>query len=193
MRTFFLFSALIGCALAGTASALPTQTFATFADPSGNAASPLFSMTSDLSYIEGSWTETGLTLQVPFTGETFTDVTFQMPGVSVDAFGHSAAGYIEFFDNASAPLMRIDFGVGTLSEFAFGARDTLANPGNVTITYPYGSQPVLSSESFAFSFTNFLDDVGDISVTAAFTSSAIPEPASLALLALGCLALLRRR
>ncbi|MBI5864061.1 MAG: PEP-CTERM sorting domain-containing protein, partial [Planctomycetes bacterium] len=51
----------------------------------------------------------------------------------------------------------------------------------------------LSQEAFAFSFANPVGTPENYTATASFTSSAIPEPASIALLAIGGLLALRRR
>lgn len=180
---------VLGVVLALTAAASAgTMTFATFADPAANSASPSFQMADDYSSLSAAWSGPGLTLEVPFAGQVYTDVRFLLTGSDP-----AQPGYVDFWNN-TGPIMQVAFASATLSEFGFGARDTTAAPGRVEITYyPWGSfNP--TNESFAFSFSNFVDDgQGRITATAAFTSSAIPEPATLAFLAMGCLPLIRRR
>lgn len=188
MKHYSRILAVIGVlALASTASAT-TMTFATFADPAANANQPLFQYAADYSSVQAAWTQPGLTLEVPFAGQTFSDVQFQLYGANP-----SQTGYIEFWTN-SGPLMRVDFSSAALSEFSFGARDTFANSGVVEITYyPWGGSVDLTEEAFAFSFTNIVETPQGITATAAFTSSAVPEPTTFVVLGLGCVVMLRRR
>jgi hypothetical protein len=51
----------------------------------------------------------------------------------------------------------------------------------------------LSQETFNFSFANFVQNANGATATAAFTSSAVPEPASIAAIGLGLAAMIRRR
>jgi hypothetical protein len=194
--THLLAVAAVLLLLANTASA-STMTFATFADPSGDSANPLFQMTEDLDLVSGGYSGLGLTLQIPFTGEVFNDVTFDMPAVAADPLSGwtLAPGVVQFFDGQDV-LLTITFQSARLTEFSFGARNTVANPNNVDIVYS-GFTPdfELTNESFAFSFTNFDETTtpGWITTTASFTSAAIPEPATVVFLVLGCLAMIRLR
>ena len=90
-----------------------------------------------------------------------------------------------------AGIAAISFSGGTLtSPSTFGASDFVGQ--NVVFSGPI-IPAGLSQESFAFSFANPVGTIEDYTVTAAFTSSAVPEPASIALLALGALVAIRRR
>jgi hypothetical protein len=194
-RHAHLLAVAAGLLCLANAAPASTLTFATFADPSGNSANPLFWMTQD--QVSAEYSGQGLTLQIPFISTTptsFVDVTFKMDEIAV-VNGVTGPGSIEFLDADGLWLLTITFQKATLSEFAFGARNKPADPENVDIIYrgfPSGFD--LTEESFAFSFTNFVDyPSGLTTTTASFTSAAIPEPATLAFLGLGCLAMIRLR
>ncbi|MBI4579246.1 MAG: PEP-CTERM sorting domain-containing protein [Planctomycetes bacterium] len=196
MRTSVILGIVADTVLVGAAGTFATTfTVATFADPSPGSSSPLFSLhfdgSGDLDSVQGSWSGTGLTLQVPFDGSVYPDATFSMPAVSVNAAGQAGPGHVEFYDQTAALILTIDWISGTANEFGIGAQDTTTSPGNVTIQYKNFS---LVSESFAFSFAN-QQDVGDdtMTTTAAFTSSAFPEPTTMVALGIGSLALLVQR
>lgn len=195
-RHAFALAAAAGLLVLVNTSAATTLTFATFADPSGTASNPLFTMTEALDSVSASYSGTGLTLQVPFTGDVFTDVTFNMPQVAVDAVTGLtlAPGSIEFYQGANL-IMTINYRSARLTEFGFGARNRATDPDNVEIVYS-GFPPSfeLTEESFAFSFANYATPAqGWVTTTASFTSSAIPEPATLVVLGIGFVAMLRRR
>jgi hypothetical protein len=174
-----------------------TFTVATFADPAPNASAPLFSLTGNT--LSGGWSGTGLSLDVPVAGVVYHDATFAFSDLTVlDGDGTLSGGTIEFFDSLSNSVLTIDF-VGaqmlSFSEppitviFGFAAADSANH--DVSFAGP-GVPGGLTEELFAFSFAN-PRTVGETTTwTASFTSSAIPEPASLVLLALGA-AVLRRR
>ncbi|MDD5134371.1 MAG: PEP-CTERM sorting domain-containing protein, partial [Phycisphaerae bacterium] len=117
----------------------------------------------------------------------------------LNAFGDTGSGEINFYANGSSanPLLVINFGSGYVDTFNFGA-DAIFIANNVTIT---GSQITgdLSDESFSFAFANPAhlegsEDWNDgFTATAAFTSSAVPEPATIALLTLGALSLIKTK
>lgn len=191
-------------ALSGALAQASTVTIATFADPSRDSGNPLFTVDIVANYITGSWddTETGLSLEIPYSGNTFPDAFFTMTSVSYTgaiAGGQTGGGTIKFFADgqsmSTTPLIQIDFDSAHVTPTGFGAIDQFY-ADDVTIT---GSEIVgfLTDEAFSFSFANQLPLGGDWdnghTATASFTSSAVPEPATIALLGLGALSLLRRK
>jgi hypothetical protein len=187
-------AALVAVLASAGTSVASSMTFATFSDPSTSASDFMFLMPSDYSGLRGSWTVPGLTLQVPFAGQTFNDVKFELTTTSGDL---TQPGRIDFSTSTGDKLMTVAFTSATLAEFGFGARDTVANPDRVEITYyPWGLDWNPTNEMFSFSFANVAEyqSSGDyLTATAAFSSSAIPEPTTVALLAIGCAILIRRR
>ena len=192
-------------ALSGALAQASTVTIATFADPSMDSANPLF--TVDIvanDEITGGWddTETGLSLEIPYSGNTFPNAFFTMTPVSYTgaiAGGQTGGGIIKFFADgqsmSTTPLIQIDFDLAHVTPFSFGGMDQFY-ADDVTITGSEIAGP-LTDESFAFSFANQVPISGDwnngYTATASFTSSAVPEPATIALLGLGALSLLRRK
>jgi PEP-CTERM motif len=188
-----------------SANAKASTTIATFADPSGNAGNPLFTVNFSSGTLTGGWGDdkTGLTLQIPYSGNTFTDAWFEMDPVHITTTsamaGQTDAGVINFYKNGpptAVPLLVVSFENGSVSRYGFGADDAKFIANNVTIT---GSEiaGTLSEEEFSFSFVNLAKLQGHTSwndgftSTAAFTSSAVkitnyvPEPATMMLLAFG--------
>jgi hypothetical protein len=186
----------IALAVAGV-SAVNAATIATFADPSPNGTQPLFTFSSGggTGTLSGSWTSTGLLLETPgLPAGDFPNAKFIMDPVSATG-GPSVwtlgAGRIRFQDSGGTDQMFISFSGGTLtSPVGFGGSDFVGL--DVSFSGPIVTSP-LSGEAFAFSFANPVGTPANYTATAAFTSSAVPEPASIALLALGGLLALRRR
>jgi len=187
-----------GSAQAGSA------TVATFADPSGSADDPLFTVNWTNDTVNGGWADSksGLDLQISLTGVPFEDAWFEMDEIDITSsvvfggytYGETGEGEIRFYADGSTtdPLLRIYFETSFIATQFFGADDFVAD--NVTIT---GSAiPLaLSYEQFSFSFANVTDlpDDSGFTATASFTSSAVPEPATLCLLGLGGLFIRRKR
>jgi hypothetical protein len=187
-----------------SADAKASLTIATFADPN-NSANPLFTVDFLNSSLTGGWDfgKTGLTLEIPYSDNTFTDAWFEMTGevtpeVILNASGDTGGGEINFYayGTTTNPLLTIIFESGYVDSFNFGADEFFGE--NVTIS---GSEitGTLSEEEFSFTFANkaFLPGSGTFNdgftATAAFTSSAVPEPATVCILGLGALSLLSRK
>ena len=195
---------------------MDSMTMATFDDPSTGSSSPLFKVDFGPAQMKftGGWGDdkTGLTLETPVGA--FADAWFKMSDVTilgtttisgVGKFGHVGSGTINFYANNTSisPLVSIEFESGLVSRYDFDGSDETPDGDiiaeNITISgsaIPY----TLSDEQFSFSFANVAKLQGHTSLndgftaTAAFTSSAeIPEPATLCLLGLGALNLLRSK
>jgi len=171
---------------------------ATFSDPSGNNVNPLFEVNFTEMTINGGWTDTqiGLALEIPYSGNTFADAWFEMTEVIIlNASGDTSGGVINFYADGTSinPLLVVTFENGYVDSFNLAADEFFAQ--NVTIT---GSEIIgtLSEEEFSFSFANKVILPGPnegFTATAAFTSSAIPEPATITMLGFGVLSLVRRK
>lgn len=191
------FVVILSC---GSAQAVPV-TIATFADPA-DGSTPLFTVDLVANFIVGGWddSKTGLTLQIPYSGNTYTDAFFTMTLVTYAGGitgGSTSDGTIQFFaDGGTTPLIQIHFESGHVTPFGFGAMD-MFYLDDVTIT---GSEITgsLTDESFMFGFGNQLPLGGDwnngYTATAAFTSSAeAPEPATLVLLGMAGICVFTRK
>lgn len=209
-RTIALIGTVVLMIIAGAVHA-ESFTVATFADPSLSASNPLFSVVwpgTSAGTVNGGWVDGkgGLTLEIPFAGLTFDNAWFEMDELAITGtasifgqkFGQTGEGQIRFYEEGSSddPLLVLDFDTALVSLFGMGASETDFF-ASVTITGSVIPSP-LSDEAFSFSFANIAPLNGNVNTkgftaTSAFTSSAIPEPASLALLALGALMLRKRK
>jgi MYXO-CTERM domain-containing protein len=108
-------------------------------------------------------------------------------------FASLGPGQIDLWDSSNNLLMTITFSGGLLSSsFGFGSSEFQGN--NVTFSGPILGGDVFTNEAFAFSFANPVATQTGYQATASFTSSAnVPAPAGLAALAMGGLAIGRRR
>lgn len=176
-------------------------TIATFSDPALNATTPLFSFNSTSMTLSGGWALPGLTLQTPglIGGGSYGNATFNMTTLNLTATAapnlySTGAGSVQFFDAGFNALMTISFTSGYFTNpLSVGASDFGATFNNVTFTGPMVPAG-LTNEQFAFSFANPTNIGNNVTTyTSSFTSSAVPEPASMTALALGAVAMLRRR
>ena len=189
--------ALVVMAISASAFAGPVSvTIASFADPSIGASEPLFTINYDTHRINGSWSGTGMTLEVPVAGLTYENATFVMDELVIPD-NPSELGYyttnggseIRFFAEG-IEVMKIEFNKMWVEGRDSGLDADDAYSDGVTISgIGIG---VLKEESFGFTFAN-TESNGVFNATASFTSSAVPEPATMAILALGGLMLRRRR
>lgn len=179
---------------------------ATFGDPGNTAATPMFTVDfrPAQNKLTGGWAygNTGLTLEF-YNGHNFENVWFEMTDVPLfSAPGNTGGGEINFYENGSTtgPLLTIIFESGYVDYGNFGANvifdaDGVEFSGSEIIPGTFSEE-----QYFSFGFVNktYLPDSTDwndgfIAATAAFTSSAIPEPTTICLLGFGALTFLRRR
>ena len=198
----FLFGLLVLFVGAGTFC--NATTIATFADPAIDGSTPLFTVGTGT--VDGGWddTQTGLTLEVVFSGNTYSDAFFEMGQLTYNSStGVTSSGTIKFFEDGAStsgiPLIQIDFDSGQVFPTNFSAMDLFFANG-VTIS---GSEietvlledELLVDESFSFAFANQTINGGGFTATSSFTSSAnvIPEPATICLLSLGFVMIRKRK
>jgi len=190
--------ALQGLATVATMLAVGTAgagTIATFSDPASDGGTGLFTIIGNT--LSGEWNGQGLNLIAPIDSfHVYPDATFTMSDLTfLDSFGGVLTpGFIQFYDGSHSPILRIDFDSARIFEpFGFGATVFAAQGGTVTFNGTLLPHPITDAETFVFSFANQTPVPGGYSYTAAFTSSGVPEPASLLLLLVGAVAFSRRR
>jgi hypothetical protein len=165
-------------------------TVATFADPAADGSMWLFDLSG--TSFTGGWSGLNLALEMPITGSVWHNATFTMTPLNVISPGLLSPGTIWFYKSQAdggGLALQIDFNAALLAPFGWGASDVFGQI--VTISGP-GIPSGLTAETFAFSFANPVATEDGFTYTASFTSSAVPEPASLLLLALGALQVFRR-
>ena len=185
-------------------------TVATFADPALGGDTPLFTVEfSSLAgpgFLSGGWADSqvGLDLEIVWTGALpYENAFFIFEPIAYYGDmtgGATEAGVIEFYEDGDDPedvdaLLRLEFGSAHLSLGGVYAHSIFVDNVKISGT---GIPDILDMEEFSFGFANKEPVGGDgwcgatgFTATAAFTSSAIPEPISLGLLTLGSLVLLR--
>ncbi|MFA5251981.1 MAG: PEP-CTERM sorting domain-containing protein [Phycisphaerae bacterium] len=192
-KAFTSLLVMVIVALSCSSAQATVVTIATFADPAVNKNTQLFTVNLGTDLITGGWgdAQTGLTLQIPYSVNTYIDAFFTMTNVAYSGGitgGSTGGGTIKFFANgqstSTTPLLQIEFDAGHVTPFGFGAMDMFYFD-DVIITGSEITGP-LTDESFAFSLGNLSPLGGNwnngYTATAAFTSSAVPEPATIILL-----------
>lgn len=196
---------LAGLGLLGLAGAVSAQSFtlATFADPTLDATTPMItflsSNTNPLNLsgtLSGSWTGSGLTLITPnLPGGPFANARFSLATAGGGAIsvsnGAVSAGVVTFRNSANAVLFSINFQSAVYNNSGVGG-NFLINSG-ISFTNGLLNVSNFTNGAFGFAFANPTTSGNQITYTASFTSSAVPEPASLAALGLGAIALIKRR
>lgn len=205
-----LMIALVVVITSTAVAGLQSVTVASFADPSGDSFQSLFTSNynDDIGQgtINGGWSGTGLTLLVPVANLVYTDVTFTMSELTFSgetvARGVTTAPttsnpYVISFFSGITEVMTVTFDSLFIESRHSGldAQDIYGD--NVTITgIGIGK---LTNEHFGFTFVNITSGSETFDATASFTSSATidtsptPEPATMAIFALGALMLRKRR
>lgn len=195
------FGVLLAAGLLLVASAQAGFTVATFSSPSSGSSAPLFTVDWSNNSVTGGWDDsrTNLTLEFvwPVAG-VFNNVWFEMDDLVITSqpvaqeYGITSGGTITFYEDGTAtdPLMTITFASGYVNKFGFGSDDAVFSGSMIPYT--------LSEEQFSFSFAAIqslkkIRGFEAFSATAAFNSSAIPEPATLAILGVGALVVFGRR
>lgn len=192
---------LLTTLVAACATSQATITIATFADPASGSATPMFRYNATLGTIRADWLTNGLTLEHPgfIGGGSTADVKMRMNPLTLTAVIPGAvftsnAGAINFWTTSEAsPIFTITFSSAVFTfPVSLGSADFQAN--NVAFSGP-NVPSGLSQEQFGFSFANVVptQSGNGYTMSSSFTSSAVPEPASLAVLGLGLLAIRRKK
>jgi hypothetical protein len=196
-----LLSAVLVLVIASMSQA-QVVTIATFEDPSGSSANPLFTIDSDSGEINGGWadSQTGLNLNIAYAGAVYEDAWFEMSTLTYGGgySGVTSNGTVTFHADGDAstatPILEVVFSSANLSPGGVSSSELFF--ANVTIAISgVDITNELSQEAFGFTFANqvLTPENNGFTATAAFTSSAIPEPITIALLGFGGLLLARKR
>lgn len=198
METFMKKGIILTLAMVAAAASHASFTVATFADPSNSSTNPLFSFNANTSTLTGGWSGTGLTLQTPglIGGGSLNDVKFVMTPITTTNIGPGVfvtnGGNIKFYtSDINNPDFTVNFDSAILvNPLNFGTSEFIGS--NVSFTGP-NVPSGLSEESFGFTFANQRVNQGVYTYTAAFTSSAVPEPATMIAIATGIAGVVARR
>ncbi|MCU0315972.1 MAG: PEP-CTERM sorting domain-containing protein [Fimbriimonadaceae bacterium] len=191
-------------AVVGASAMAQTFTVATFADPTvgqNPAVSSMFSFNTVSNSLSGSWVDGvsvgNLSLSVLGTGYANTSLSMAAVAatavVAVPGFYTLAPGSVTFSNISDANLLTISWNSGVfLNSAGFGA--STPNVVSFSGTAAGAAASAWDQESFFFSFANTRISQDVTTYTASLTSSAVPEPLTMAALALGAgLVAARRR
>lgn len=195
MKRVLVMTAALGFAALSQAS----FTVATFADPSENASQSLFLWDQVANTLTGGWKNPGMTVQTPglIGGGKVDNAQMEFDSVTLTpiipgTLYQMGAGRIRFHQGDIAnPFFEITFESGLFqSPVAVGGSNLIGN--NVKFSGPNVPKG-LSEEQFSFSLTNEVKNGSVVGFTSAFTSSAVPEPATIVALGAGLAVVARRR
>ena len=200
MKTRLAFCAVVLVLLGFSVSQAGVVTIATFQDPSGSGANPLFTINSNNGTIDGGWDDsrTNLDLTITYANVVYEDAWFQMSTLTYGGgySGNTSAGNVKFYADGDAstetPVLEIYFSSAYLSPGGIAAQE-LFFTGISIVILGVDISDQLSEEAFGFTFANHVLTPTGFTATAAFTSSAVPEPITIALLGLGGLLLRKRK
>ncbi len=178
------------------AAASQAFTVATFSDPAPDGNAPLFTLDIANNKISGSWSQPGLNLLTPgLSAADISNAKLNMNAVNLNPIGPglftTGPGQIDFSDAANNLVFRINFTTGLVAPTSFGSSEFFGQ--NVQFSDANGPLTGLSQETFSFAFANPKFAGNTITYTAAFTSSAVPEPGTMLALAAGAAGLIARR
>lgn len=186
--------------VAVAAASQASFTIATFADPANNlnANVPFFEFNMQTLTLQGSWFLPGLDLLTPgligppvYPNAKFNMLPVSLAPTTVPGVYVGGPGQIDFVDIGNNPIFSILFDSATfVDNGGFGA--SFANLNSVDFVGPF-VPPGLANRTFNFSFANPTQVGLSRFYTASFTSSAVPEPASLLVLGAGLAGLMARR
>jgi hypothetical protein len=181
-------------------------TVVTFSDPATDGSTPLFTVDGAAKIITGGWSDdqTGLDLEVVCSGSLLQNVFFTMTPLTMSTgtlgYDTTGPGTFRFYadgdsaDSSAVPVFQIDFESAAIMYGGISG-DNIFSGNGVVFSGSALAGTIVGEEVFSFSLANhkkFSNNTG-YTATAAFTSSALPEPATLSFLAIGGIALFRRR
>ena len=202
-RRVILSFAVLSLIVSSAFASFDSVTIASFSDPSASALNPMFLIDFENGTINGGWDQPGLDLELPNIYVVYENATFTMDQLSIPA-GEPLGGYLTDpgpytirFSHQGDEVLNINFNQLYLQRRQSGMNAHDLYGDDVTInSVDYGT---LTDAQFGFNFVNTgsSDPSAGYKATASFSSSAvgqpIPEPATIAILAIGGLFLKRTK